>query len=266
MCGDNSLIACETRLKTPLEPGNQHRRPLLGQRVIATLSDKLMNGDTKKHSRSQTIAISLLAMAGFILAEKSDWVLRFFMPIGPELVKGMTICRILGHLIISVGLALAATKAIKDARKGDLTRMKIAYIVFLLLWPAIMMAINFAYYSSWRNFYQYLDTTSTETESNFVAKINAMQPGQKKSTMEHLHAQYIYRYEGKITQYQSPSRLSASYIPDEQDTEARRLITTNRALDHSNKIVMVSSMILYGFSYIWIFFFGFIAPKRNNRV
>jgi hypothetical protein len=221
--------------------------------------------DTKRYSRTQTIAISILGIAGFLLAEKSDWVLHFFMPIGPELVRRMTICRILGHLILAVGLAFAATKSLKDVRKVDRTRMKLAYTLLLLLLPAIMMTFNYAYYSSWRNFYQYLDTTSAETESKFVAKINATPPGPKKSTMSHLHAQYIYQYEGKITEYQSATGLSLSYMPDEQDNEARRLITTNRALDHSNKIVMKSTMILYGLSYIWIFYFGFISAKRNDR-
>ncbi len=225
-----------------------------------------MNADTKRYSKTQTVAISLLGIAGFILAEKSDWVLNFFMPIGPELVRGMTICRILGHLIISVGLAFAATKSISDARKSDLTRTKIAFIVILLLLPGMMMTFNYKYYSSRRNFYQYLETTSTETENIFVAKIDAIKPGQKKSAMARLHAQYVYRYEGKITEYQSPSGLPVSYMPDDQDAEARRLITTNRALDHSNKIVMISTMILYGLTYIWIFFFGYIAPKRKTRI
>jgi len=225
-----------------------------------------MNADPKKYSRTQTIALSFLGIAGFILAEKSDWILHFFMPIGPELVRAMTICRILGHLIISLGLAFAATKYIKDAKKSDVTRRKIVYIAFLLLWPAVMMIFSFIYYSSWRNFYQYLDTTSSEAESTFVAKMNATQPGQKKSAMEHLHAQHIYQYEGKITEYQSSSGLSVSYVPVEQDTEARRVITTNRALDHSNKIVMKSTMLLYAFSYIWILFFGFVIPKRKTRL
>ena len=225
-----------------------------------------MNSDAKEYSRSQTTAISLVVVAGFILAERSDWILRFFMPIGPELVRWMTICRILGHLIASVGLAFAAAKFISEARKSDLTRTKIAFIIFLLLLPGIMMAFNYAYYSSWRGFYQYLDTTSTETENTFVAKMNALKPSQKKSAMTRLHAQYIYRHEGKITEYQSPSGLPVSYIPDEQDAEAQRVITTNRDFDSSNRIVMISTMILYGLTYVWIFFLGYLAPKRQPRI
>lgn len=204
----------------------------------------------------------LLVIIVFFLTEKSDWVLHFFMPIGPSLARGMTICRILGHIIISVAFVLATTHYIKNARKSDLVKKKFAGIVVLMLWPAIMMILSFSTYSAWRNFYHYLDTTSAETESTLVAKMESLQPGQKKSVVSHLHAQHIYRYKGKITEYQSAEGFPVSYVPDEQDSEARRIITFHRAHNDSNRTVMIGTLILYGLSYLWVAYFGFIVPVR----
>jgi small-conductance mechanosensitive channel len=221
-----------------------------------------MNSETtKQFSKTQKTGFFIMAASGFILAELSDRILHLFMPIGPDLARSSAILSVLGHLILIVAFTFTISAYIRHARTHNLANKKIIVMVLCLLWPAMMIVLNFKVYSSWRDFYQYVDTTSAEMDQKVVSKMNSEMTGQKKSRLSYLHAQHIYHFEGRITGYQSPEGNALSYTPNAEDEEARRLVTFSQAHNKSNKIVMTMSSILYLLSFLGIIYFGFFAKK-----
>jgi hypothetical protein len=221
---------------------------------------------TDNFTQKQKIAFLVVAILGFVLAEASDGILRLFIPIGPDLARASAICRILGNIILTVGLTFAISMYIRHARFSGLTRNKIIFIVLCLLLPVIMIVLNYKTYSAYRDFYQYIDTTSAEIESGLVNKMNNELPGQKKSRMSYLHAQGVYRYEGRIIEYQSPEGDGVFYTPNVEDQKARQLITFGQAHNESNKTVMILSSVLYLLSFLGICYFGLIAKTKTREI
>ena len=218
----------------------------------------------KQFSQTQKTIFFIMAAAGFILAELSDRILHFFMPIGSALAHSSAILSVLGHLILIAAFTVTISAYIRHARTHNLTKKKIIVIVLCLLWPAIMIVLNFKVYSSWRNFYQYVDTTSAEMDQKVVSKMNSEPTGQKKSRLSYLHAQHVYHFEGRITEYESPEGKALSYAPNAEDDEARRLVTFSQTHNRSNKIVMTVSSVLYLLSFLGIIYFGFFAKTKTQ--
>jgi len=188
------------------------------------------------------------------------------MPIGPALAHSSAILSVLGHLILIAAFTFTISAYIRHACIHDLTKKKIFTIALCLLWPAINDCAQFQSIFFMRDFYQYVDTTSAEMEQKVVNKMNLETTGQKKSKLSYLHAQHIYHFEGRITDYQSSEGKSLSYSPNADDEEARRLVTFSQAHNKSNKMVMTVSSVLYLLSFLTIIYFGFFAKQKSPRI
>jgi hypothetical protein len=223
----------------------------------------MSNEKTNNMTKTQKYSFIAVAILGFVLAEASDRILNLFIPIGPDLAFTSAILRVLGNIILACSFAFAISSYIRHARTVGLTRKKVIIIGLCLLWPAIMIVLNVKTYSAWRDFYQYVDTTSVEMDTKLVSKMNSELTGQKKSKLSYLHAQHIYHYEGRITEYQSPEGRALSYIPNAEDEEPRRLVTFSQAHNKSNRITMATSTVLYLISFLGIIYFGFFAKTKT---
>jgi hypothetical protein len=194
---------------------------------------------------------------GFILVYFADRILNAFLPSGPSLVVTGAILRVFGHIILAVSFAFAISRYIRRARLAGLTKRKVTIVSVLLLLPAIMIVLNYMTYSAFKDFYQYMDTTFSNSDREFTNKINATLPGEKKSRMTYVQAQSIYRNEGRITAYQSPEGTPIPYVPDKEDLEVRRSLAFIQAHNDSLKPVMIASSASYFLSLLGILYFGF---------
>jgi hypothetical protein len=216
-------------------------------------------------TKTQRNAFISSAVLGFVLAYFSDKILYIFIPSGSSLALTSAVLRVLGHIILAASFAFSISIYIRHARIGSLTKRKIIIIALWLLWPVVMIAFNYAVYSSYKEFYQYMDKTFSDSDRNFTSKMNTELPGEKKSRMTYIHAQSIYRHQGKITEYQSLTGTAISYIPSEEDIEVRRSITFMQAHNNSLGYVMMSSSIAYLLSFLGMIYFGF-AEKPGSQV
>jgi hypothetical protein len=214
----------------------------------------------------QQMAFFLVLILGFILAEASDRILSVFIPTGPDLAHASAIFRVLGNFVLIVGFTGAISIYIRHVRDIGFTKIRVIVITLCLLWPAIMVVTSFKTYFAWKDFYQYVNTTSAASDGELVNKMNKALTGKKKSRISYLHAQYIYQHEGKITEYQSPEGATVSYTPNSEDEEARGLITYGKAHNSSNKIVAIISSTFYLVSLLSICYFGFLVKAKTPKI
>jgi len=215
------------------------------------------NEMTNYMTKTEKIIFIAGAIFGFILVYFADRILYVFLSSGPGLAVASAVLRVFGHIVLAVSFAFATSRYIRQARKDGLNKRKIVIITAWLLWPAIMVALNYANYSALRDFYLYLETTFSNTDRDFTNKIKATLPGEKKSRMTYVQAQSIYRHEGRITEYQSPAGTPISYVPDKEDLEVRRSLAFMQAHNDSLKPVMILSSVAYLLSFLGMLCFGF---------
>ncbi len=194
---------------------------------------------------------------GFILVYFADRILYAIFPSGPGLAVAGAILRVLGHIILAVSFAFAISRHIRRARLAGLTKRKVIIVSVSLLLPVIMIVLNYMTYSAFKDFYQYMETTFSNTDREFTNKINTTLPGEKKSRMTYVQAQSIYRHEGRITDYQSPDGSPIPYVPDKEDLEVRRSLAFMQAHNESLRPVMIASSAAYFLSLLGMLYFGF---------
>jgi hypothetical protein len=224
----------------------------------------MTNENPSNLTRTQKMAVLAGAISGFIFVYFSDWILYFFIPIGPALALISAVFRVLGHVILAVSFTFAISMYIKHARSTGLTKKKVIIITVWLLWPAVMITLNYKTYSSFKEAYQDMETTFSDTDRALAHKMNTTPPGEKKSIMTYLHAQSIYRHEGRITEYESPAGEAISYVPDKEDREVSRSVTFMRAHNNSLNADVISSCIVYLMSFLGMIYLG-LASNTEPR-
>jgi hypothetical protein len=208
-------------------------------------------------TKSEKVKFIAGGVSGFVLVNFSGKILYAFMNCKPGLAHVDSGLRILGHIFLAVSFAFAISRYISHARIAGLTKRKIAIITSLLILPVILLALNYATYSSTKGFYQYMDATLSKSDGDLVNKIDVTPPGEKKSRMTYVHAQSVYRDKGDIIEYQSPTGTSILYAPDKEDMEVRCSIAYLQTHSRSLNYVMISSSIAYLLSFLGMLYFGF---------
>ena len=217
----------------------------------------MVNDETNNMTKTEKAIFISGGILGFILAYFADRILYAFLPIGPGIAVAGAIARVLGHIVLAVSFAFATSRYIRRARLAGLTKRKVTIVSVLMLLPVIMIALNYMTYSAFKDFYQYMETTFSNTDREFTNKIDATLPGEKKSRMTYVQAQSIYRHEGRITDYQSPEGAPIPYVPDKDDMEVRRSLAFMQAHNESLKPVMIASSTAYFLSFLGMLYFGF---------
>ncbi len=217
----------------------------------------MSNGKSFYMTKREKFILIAGALLGFVLVNFSGKILYAFMACRPSLAYVDSALRVLGHLVLAVSFAFATSRYIQHARISGLTKKKIVIIAASLILPAIMIALNYATYSSLKGFYQYMDTTLSKSDEDLAKKINATQSREKKSKMTYVHAQSVYRDKGEIIEYQSPTGTAILYVPDKEDMEVRCSMAYLQTHSRSLNYVIISSSIAYLLSFLGMLYFGF---------
>jgi hypothetical protein len=187
------------------------------------------------------------------------------MPVGRDMAITWGILQILGNIIMAMCFTIAISLYVRRSCVGRFSRKKIILIILCMLYPLLMIGMNYKAYFAYKEFYHATETARAESQRQLINTMKKESSRQKKSRMTYLYAQGIYRYEGRITAYTSPLGKKVSYSPYKEDEEARRLISFDQAHKNSIKFITITNVISWSLALLGIYAFGFSKrlPKEQ---
>jgi hypothetical protein len=122
---------------------------------------------------------------------------------------------------VSLILGFYAYLWVRAYRERRIATNPVVLLVTIVIIAITMISLGYMRSSSINGINQYFESTNAEIDKRTVNSLSKDLPMRNKSGLSFLHAQAIYREEGRLIEYLTPEGNTALYVPVADDQSAR---------------------------------------------